>query len=108
MRILLDEDVPVKLRHAFPSSFVVETVTYRGWDGLDNGALWEQAQQEFDAIVTLDRGVTDQRNLDRYDLAVVVMKAGLGRYPELQPLVPRVVEALLRSEDEMVIIVEEQ
>jgi predicted nuclease of predicted toxin-antitoxin system len=108
MRILLDEDVPVKLRHAFPSSFVVETVTYRGWDSLDNGALWEQAQQEFDAIVTLDRGVTDQRNLDRCDLAVVVMKAGLGRYPELQPLVPRVVEALLRREDEMVIIAEEQ
>jgi hypothetical protein len=68
MRILLDEDVPVKLRHAFPSSFVVETVTYRGWDSLDNGALWEQAQQEFDAIVTLDRGVTDQRNLDRYTI----------------------------------------
>jgi hypothetical protein len=36
------------------------------------------------------------------------MKAGLGRYPKLQPLVPRVVEALLRREDEMVIIAEEQ
>jgi hypothetical protein len=51
MRILLDEDVPVKLRHAFPSSFVVETVTYRGGDGLDNGALWEQAQQENECCV---------------------------------------------------------
>ena len=106
MRILLDEDVPVKLRHAFPSGFTVETVTYRGWDSLDNSALWGHAQQEFDAIVTLDQGVVEQRDLDRYDLAVVVMKAGFGRYPELQPLVPRVVEALLRDGGEAVILIE--
>ncbi|PSQ71602.1 MAG: hypothetical protein BRD38_01605 [Bacteroidetes bacterium QH_9_67_14] len=106
MRILLDEDVPIKLRHAFPSAFVVETVTYRGWDSLDNGALWEQAEQKFDAIITLDQGVVEQQNLDHYDLTVVVMKAGFGRYPELQPLVPRVAEALLRSEDETVVVIE--
>jgi len=106
MRILLDEDVPVKLRHAFPSGFTVETVTHQGWDSLNNGALWERAQQEYDAIVTLDQGVVEQQNLDRYDLTVVVMKAGFGRYPELQPLVPRVVEALLHGGREAVILVE--
>ncbi len=95
MRILLDEDVPVQLRFDFPSEFEVETVIYRGWDTLDNGDLWEVAQHEFDAIITLDQNVEEQQNVDRYDLVVVVMQAGYGRRPELRPLIPEVINELM-------------
>ena len=31
MRVLLDEDIPIRLRFHLGSSFYVETVEYRGW-----------------------------------------------------------------------------
>lgn len=64
MRILLDEDVPIRLRHYFPDAFSVETVEYRGWKNLDNGDLLRRAEQHFDAFLTIDKGVSEQQNLD--------------------------------------------
>ncbi len=39
MRVLLDEDIPIRLRHYFQREVDVETVEFRGWKGLKNGAL---------------------------------------------------------------------
>ena len=38
MRILLDNCLPIRLRHHFPSH-EVETALYRGWAALENGEL---------------------------------------------------------------------
>jgi hypothetical protein len=54
VRVLLDEDLDVRLRLRFGPGFEVETVTYRGWKGKKNGELLHAAQQEFDAFITLD------------------------------------------------------
>ena len=45
MKVLLDEDVPVRLRFYFQTA-EVETVEYRGWKGLKNGALLRAAQEQ--------------------------------------------------------------
>jgi hypothetical protein len=39
VRVLLDEDLPIRLRLYFTEGVTVETVEYRGWKGLKNGAL---------------------------------------------------------------------
>ncbi len=44
MRVLLDEDIPIRLRLYFKEELMVETVEYRGWKGLKNGALLHAAQ----------------------------------------------------------------
>ena len=54
VRVLLDEDVDVRLRLRFSPEFEVETVAYRGWKGRKNGDLLRSAAQHFDAFVTLD------------------------------------------------------
>ncbi len=38
MKVLPDEDIPVRLRPYFQTP-EVEMVEYRGWKGLENGAL---------------------------------------------------------------------
>ena len=43
MRILLDEDLDVRLRRHFRGDHQVETVQFRGWKGMKNGELLEVA-----------------------------------------------------------------
>lgn len=47
MRVLLDEDVPIRLRLNFPEGVDVETVEYRGWKGYQNGDLLRAAEAHF-------------------------------------------------------------
>jgi len=71
-RVLLDENVPHDLRRwlAMPG---VETVAYRGWSGYDNGRLLNLAAGEYDVVVTGDKHLPDQQNVERLGIAVVVL-----------------------------------
>ena len=60
IRVLLDEGVPERLRQAFSPGFIVETVGYREWKGVKNGDLLRIAEQYFDALVTVDKGLPHQ------------------------------------------------
>ncbi|PSQ71604.1 MAG: hypothetical protein BRD38_01615 [Bacteroidetes bacterium QH_9_67_14] len=107
MRLLLDEDVPIRLRLHFPEACRIETVDYRGWKGLDNGDLLRKAQRDFDALVTIEKSIQHQRNLSCYDIRLVNIRVGSDQIEDLIPYVPRVVEAL-RSRDDTLVVLREQ
>lgn len=95
MKLLLDESVPRRLATSFPDSYTLYTVQEMGWTGFENGALLAlAAQQNFDAFVTVDRGIAYQQNMNDLPISVVIMLASRNRLAELQLLVPRVVEVL--------------
>lgn len=94
MRILLDECVdgrfaPEIVGHA------VQTVPRRGWAGVPNGELLRLAQEEFDALVTVDRSLPSQQDLTRYRIAVVVLRPRSNRLADLKPLVPALLAAIV-------------
>lgn len=93
-RVLLDEDVPVRLRHQFPEDVQVETVAYRGWKGLENGALLRAAAEVFDVLVTVDNNLPDQQNVSVYDLMVLILRPRSKRMADLLPLMPDVIRYL--------------
>lgn len=94
MRVLLDEDIPIRLRLHFPDEITVETVEYRGWKGLKNGALLRIAQNHFDVLVTLDNSIPYQQPMQRIDLAVVVLRPSLSSLANMVELVPEVQRVL--------------
>ena len=96
MRVLLDEDVPTRLRLHFGEAVDVETVEYRGWKGLKNGALLRAAQEHFDVLVTMDNHLPEQQPLQQFDLAVVILRARNKSLTELQKLLPEL-ERMLDS-----------
>ncbi len=96
MRVLLDENVPRKLKHRLAPEHEVVTVPEHGWTGLLNGALLQAADGEFDAFVTLDRGLEYQQDLRGLSLRVVVVGAVSNKYEDLLPLVPSIQTALAR------------
>jgi predicted nuclease of predicted toxin-antitoxin system len=75
MKILLDENLPHRLRHAFPSHEVM-TVAYMGWAGVKNGELLKLAEADgFAVLLTADRNVAYQQNLENRFIALVCLTA---------------------------------
>lgn len=88
LRVLLDEDLPIRLRLHFATDVQVETVEYRGWKGLKNGALLRVAEEHFDVFVTMDNHLPDQQYLQQFDLAVVILRARSKSLNDLLALLP--------------------
>lgn len=79
MRILLDESAPRQLKQLL-SGHVVETVPENGWASKRNGELLGLAVEGgFDVFVTPDANLPRQQDLSKFDIAVVVLAAGLNR-----------------------------
>lgn len=96
-RVLLDEMLDRRLRRLLPGGVEALTVRERGWGSLQNSDLLEAAQHEFDVLLTTDRGIPHQQNLERFDLAVVVLSAKSNALADHEPLMPEV-SRFLRAE----------
>jgi len=73
VRVLLDEDLPHKLRLAI-LNHDVSTVAYVGWAGLKNGQLLRATEDAgFQVFVTADKKMSKQQNLKGRALAIVVL-----------------------------------
>ena len=94
MRVLLDEHLDRRLRPLFDAAHQVTTVQERGWGGMKDGALLHAAQEEFDALVTMDRGIAHQQNLRGLSLGIVLLRASSNRRADTAPLIPQVNRAL--------------
>lgn len=92
-RVLLDECIDRRLAREI-SGYEVKTAPEMGWAGLDNGALLAKAEKEFDVFITVDRNLTFQQNLPKFDIAVLVLRARTNRLQDLVSLVPKILAAL--------------
>src|SRR5947209_17548565 len=72
----------------------VTTVPQMGWAGIKNGALLALAENEFDVFITVDRNLSFQQNIPKFDIAVLVLHATSNRLDDLRPLAPRILAAL--------------
>ncbi len=93
MKLLLDECVDRRLARDL-IEHEVKTVPQMDWAGIKNGALLSLAENEFDVFITVDRNLSFQQNLDKYDLAVLVLCAASNRLADLRLLVPHLLNAL--------------
>ena len=93
MRLLLDESIPVELKHHLPAH-QVSSVREMGWAGSRNGLLLARAARPFDVLITVDRNIQFQQNLASLPIAVIVLAAQANTLPALIPLVPKLEAAL--------------
>jgi hypothetical protein len=62
------------------------TAAYMGWGGVENGELLRRAAAAgFDAVLTNDRGLEYQQNLDELPVAVVVILASANTIEAIRP-----------------------
>ena len=63
-----------------------------GWATIQNGELLALAEQQFDVFVTVDRNLSFQQNLRRFNIAVVVLTAPSNRLRDLRLLMAQLLE----------------
>ena len=94
MLLLLDENIPKKLKNDFPSHQVF-TIKQRGWNGLKNGILLQKLiENDFHALITFDKNLQHQQNFVKYPITVFVLSAHINTYSVLTKLSPKILELL--------------
>jgi predicted nuclease of predicted toxin-antitoxin system len=93
MKILLDECIDRRLEKEL-ADHEIKTVPQMGWAGIKDGQLLVLAAAEFDVLITVDRNLSFQQNLLRFDIAVIVLQASSNRLADLKPLAPKVLVIL--------------
>ena len=91
MKILLDENLPVKLKSHFDNRHKVFTTYEMNWNGKLNGELLSLLNEnKFDVFITADKNLRHQQHLHKYQLSVIVLDARNTRLTTLIPYIIRV------------------
>lgn len=95
MKLLLDEDLPSKLRYRLRPEHDAVSVQDMGWRGKKNGELLRLMETVgIQALLTGDKQMQNQQNWRNYPLPVLVFDAAGDQYDDYNALVPQV-KALL-------------
>jgi predicted nuclease of predicted toxin-antitoxin system len=94
VRILLDECLPKRLKRDLVGH-EARTVPEMGWASKKNGELLALAEGGFDVFLTVDRNLSFQQDIARFNVAVVVLIAKGNRYSDLWPLMPDLLAVLV-------------
>jgi predicted nuclease of predicted toxin-antitoxin system len=85
MKVLLDECIPRRLKHALPDH-ECHTVPEAGLAGQKNGILLSLAEAAgFEIFVTMDKGLQYQQNLAGRSIAILIIRARSNRLHDLLP-----------------------
>jgi predicted nuclease of predicted toxin-antitoxin system len=93
VKVLLDECIDRRLARDI-AGHEVKTVPQMGWATIKNGELLTLAEKDFEVFVTVDRNLSFQQNLPKYNVAVIVLRARSNRLRDLRPLVSKLLELL--------------
>jgi hypothetical protein len=93
VRIPLDENLPCKLSGHL-GNHACRTVVECGWSGKRNGELLDLGDSRFDVLLTLDKNLPCQQNLDTRQIAVLIVRVRSNRIQDLLPVIPECLAAL--------------
>ena len=97
MKLLLDENLPKRLKQDFPVHEVY-TVRDKQWNGIKNGQLLKLLLEDsFDALLTFDKNLQYQQNFAAYNITVFVLTATIDTYAALTILSPVINEHLQKG-----------
>jgi hypothetical protein len=105
MKVLLDECLPRKLGRLLVGHDV-STVQQAGWAGVVNGKLLQRIAGNFEAFITVDQNLPAQQNTKALSFGIVVLRAPTNQLPDLAPLGPEILEALLTLRPGQVVVIE--
>lgn len=98
-RMLLDENLPRPLKREFSDQFYVSTVPDQGWASYKNGELISAMVEEgFEYLITADRNIEYQQNLDRYPIKLIVLITFDNRLKSLKSKIQLIEEKVLEME----------
>lgn len=94
MKLLLDENLPVKLKHRFiEKGFDAFTVKDMKWLGKENGELLSlMLQYNFTQFITIDNNLSFQNNFIDYPIGVIILVAYDNRYETIMGFFDKILD----------------
>lgn len=94
MKLLLDECMPIDLKHSF-SSHEAHSVQWAGLKGKSNGELLRLAEAAgYDILLTVDQGIPYQQSFAGRRIAVITVQSMTNQIEDLLPMVDSILRAL--------------
>ncbi len=98
MRILLDENIPAKVRFDFGEGYEVFTVRNMNWLGKKNGELLGLAVfNGFEVFVTLDKNLKNQQNLNKFHITFILLLANDNKHQTIQLFIKEIKNLLMKG-----------
>ena len=95
MKILLDENIPAKLRFDFGKGYEARTVGEMNWLGKKNGELLGLAIfNGFEVFITVDKNLKNQQNLNKFEIKLILLLAKDNKHQTLLPYIERIKKLL--------------
>ncbi len=106
MKLLLDENLPVKLKYRFIDAEInAYTVKDMNWLGKANGELLQlMIQNNFTSFLTIDNNLSFQQNFMRYPLQVVIIIALDNTYATIMEIFNKILDAFISADKIFVVI----
>ena len=106
MKILLDEQLPVKLKYRFNQELEISTVRDEKWLGIKNGALILLAVKSgFTIFITNDQSLNFQQYLGKYKILFININQTTNRYEDILPVILVISEWLVKNESRVKILI---
>jgi hypothetical protein len=94
VKILLDECLPLDLRHSFPDH-EAHTAQWAGLKGKKNGELLLAAELAgYDVLLTVDQGLPHQQSSASRKLSIMLVRSRTNQLEDLLLLVGAILDAL--------------
>lgn len=95
IRILIDENLPRKLKFRFTDKYEILAVGDLGWNSKKNGELLGLIEtSNFNYFLTADQNIEYQQNLNSINFSLIILEVNNNRYELLLPLIPKIIEAI--------------
>lgn len=95
MKILIDENLPLKLLRSFGENHEVHSAREMGWHGKKNGELLGLMTLDgFEGFVTMDKSLPNQQNLSKFALTIFVLRGQNNKLKTLEALIPLILSSI--------------
>ncbi|MFI5185683.1 MAG: DUF5615 family PIN-like protein [Chitinophagales bacterium] len=107
MKILLDEQLPVKLKYRFKPEFEISTVRDENWLGIKNGELITLAVEGgFSVFITNDQNLGFQQKLKLFKILFININQSTNRYENTLPAILVINQWLSKNETNIGLMIE--
>jgi predicted nuclease of predicted toxin-antitoxin system len=108
MKILLDENIDIRLKRSFPDGFEVYTVKDMRWSGIKNGELIQLlAENNFDYWIVVDKNIPYQQNTKDIPFCIIVLDVFKNTLKSIEQPVPQILGILNSTVSDHVIVISE-
>ncbi|MFT7162462.1 MAG: putative nuclease of putative toxin-antitoxin system [Bacteroidia bacterium] len=98
MKLLLDENLPVRLKFRIRPHFEVSSISDEKWNSIKNGELLSRMNRTgFTHLITSDKNLQHQQNLEKFNVVVIILDSVNNRYELLNDFIEPI-EKFLNSD----------